>query len=289
MSYKIVTDSSANLPLDIINKYDVDIISLAFYVKGQEYFSYIKGREVDLKPFYTMMRNKELATTSLVSRRECYNVFKKILDQGYDLIYIGFSSGLSGSFHVGASILEELRESYPDRKIMHIDSLAAEMGQGLLVYHALKQQESGCTIDEVYHWQMQNRLHLCHWFTVEDLLFLKRGGRLSAAAAVFGTILSIKPVMHIDDGGRLVPMAKVRGRKTSLDALVDRMEATAIEPTEQTVFISHGDCLEDAEYVSRQVQERLGVKEIRIGIIEPVIGSHAGPGTIALFFLGTER
>ena len=289
MSYKIVTDSSANLPEDIIKKYDVDIISLAFYVEGQEYQSYIKDRTVDLKPFYQMMRNKESVTTSLVSRKSCQDVFRKVLDDGHDLLYIGFSSGLSGSYHVGASVLEELSEEYPNRKVFHIDSLSAEMGQGLLVYHALKQREDGKNMEEVYNWQVENRLNLCHWFTVEDLFFLKRGGRVSATAAVFGTILSIKPVMHVDNGGRLVPMAKVRGRKASLDALVDRMEATAIRPAEQTVFLSHGDCLEEAEYVAKQVRERLGTKDIRIGVIEPVIGAHSGPGTMALFFLGTER
>jgi len=251
--------------------------------------SYIKGQPLDLKPFYAMMRQKEMVTTSLVSRSSCAELFKRVLDDGYDLIYIGFSSGLSGSYHVGASVLEELQVKYPDRKIFHVDSLSAEMGQGLLVYHALKQQEAGKSIEEVFNWQTENRLNLCHWFTVEDLFFLKRGGRLSAAAAIFGTILSVKPVLHVDNGGRLVPMAKVRGRKASLDALVDRMEATAINPINQTVFLSHGDCLADAEYVAKQVRERLGCKDIHIGIIEPVIGAHAGPGTVALFFLGNER
>ena len=289
MSFKIVTDSCANLTDEMIEKYDIEILSLAFYIKGNEYYSYVKGEETNLKRFYTMMRNKEAVTTSLISRKVCLDVFESILKNGQDLLYIGFSSGLSGSYHVCAATLEELQEKYPERKIYHIDSLAASLGQGLLVYYAVAQQKAGKTIEEVYNWQLENRLRLCHWFTVEDLFFLKRGGRLSATAAVFGTMLSIKPVIHVDNGGRLIPVSKVRGRKKSLEALVDRMDATAINVAEQYVFISHGDCIEDAEYVAEQIRERMNVKDVLINYIDPVIGAHSGPGTVALFFIGSER
>jgi len=289
MSFKIVTDSCANLTDELIEKYDIAILSLAFYVNGEEYYSYTKGEKTDLKRFYTMMRNKEAITTSLISRRVCLDIFEDILNNDQDLLYIGFSSGLSGSYHVGAAVLEELREKYPKRKIYHVDSLAASLGQGLLAYYAAVQKEADKSIEEVYNWQLENRLRLCHWFTVEDLFFLKRGGRLSATAAVLGTMLSIKPIIHVDNGGRLIPVSKVRGRKKSLDALVDRMDATAINASEQYIFISHGDCAEDAEYVAAQARERMNVKDVLINYVDPVIGAHSGPGTVALFFIGNER
>jgi len=196
---------------------------------------------------------------------------------------------LSGTYNVAAMVAEDLREKYPERKIYTIDSLAASMGQGLLVYHAAEQRLAGKSIEEIRDWLLENRLRLCHWFTVDDLLYLKRGGRISAAAAAIGTILSVKPVMHVDDEGKLVPVSKVRGRKKSLVALVDEMEKTCTNPTEQMVFISHGDSMEDARYVENLVRERLNVKDVRINYVDPVIGAHSGPGTVALFFLGTRR
>ncbi len=196
---------------------------------------------------------------------------------------------MSGTYNVAAMVAEDLREKYPERKIYTIDSLAASMGQGLLVYHAAEQRLAGKSIEEIRDWLLENRLRLCHWFTVDDLLYLKRGGRISAAAAAIGTILSVKPVMHVDDEGKLVPVSKVRGRKKSLVALVDEMEKTCTNPTEQMVFISHGDSMEDARYVENLVRERLNVKDVRINYVDPVIGAHSGPGTVALFFLGTRR
>ena len=185
--------------------------------------------------------------------------------------------------------MEELREKFPDRKIRTVDTLAASMGQGLLVYLAAKKRQEGMGLDELGDWVEENRLKLCHWFTVDDLMFLKRGGRVSGAAAVMGTMLGIKPVLHVDDEGHLIPMEKVRGRRASLDALVKHMQATAIRPAEQTVFISHGDCQADCDYVAQQLREKLGVKHIVTSCIGPVIGAHSGPGTVALFFVGEKR
>lgn len=289
MTYRIVTDSSANLTDELIDRYQLEILSLVFMVDGKEYLSYVKGETSDLKQFYTMMRDKKNITTSCISPKSCYDIFEPILQSGDDLLYIGFSSGLSNTYQVGHNVLEEMREKYPERKIYDVDTLAASMGQGLLVVYAARLQEAGKSIEEVYQWLLDQRLHLCHWFTVDDLFFLKRGGRVSATSAVMGTMLSIKPVMHVDDEGRLIPVAKVRGRRQSLDALVERMAKSATEPAKQTVFISHGDCREDAEYVAQKVKERFGVSEIVINYVDPVIGAHSGPGTLALFFLGDKR
>lgn len=289
MSYKIVTDSSCNLPEHLIEEFDLEILSLMFRIGEEEFYSYQKGKITDLKQFYDRMRNKETITTSHINPEVCQEAFEGILQQGEDLLYIGFSSALSGTFQTANFTLEELKEKYPERKIYSVDTLGASLGEGLLVFYAAQMRKSGQSIDEVYAWLMENRLHLCHWFTVEDLFFLKRGGRISGATALLGTLLGMKPVMHMDNEGRLVAVGKVRGRRNSLNALLDHMAETAMKPESQAVFISHGDCLEDAQYVEQQVKERFNVKSTLIHYVDPVIGAHSGPGTIALFFLGSER
>lgn len=211
------------------------------------------------------------------------------LDAGQDVLVLAFSSGLSTTYQSSVIAVEELREQYPDRKIYTVDTLAASLGQGLLVWHAAQLRTQGKTIEEVRDWVEENKLHLCHWFTVDDLNHLKRGGRVSAATALLGTMLSIKPVLHVDDEGHLINMSKARGRAASLKALVDKMEETAIDPAGQTIFISHGDCEGDARKVAGMVKERFGVEVAVIGTIGPVIGAHSGPGTMALFFLGEKR
>lgn len=289
MSFEIVTDSSCNLPEDIIDRYGLHILSLRFLVGNKEYYSYTKGEITDLAQFYTMMRNKEEITTSQISSDICTRLFEDLLQQGKDILYIGFSSALSGTYQVGYLALEALKKKYPDRKIYAVDTLGASLGEGLLVYHAAGLREAGKSIEDVNAWLLENRLHLCHWFTVDDLFFLQRGGRVSGTVAVFGTLLNVKPVMHMDNEGRLIFVTKVRGRKRSLDALVERLDQTAINPSEQSIFITHGDCLEDAQYVAKKIEEKYHPKEIVINWVDPVIGAHSGPGTVALFFLGTER
>ncbi len=289
MSYTIVTDSSCNLTSKQIEDYGVEIISLKYFAGEQAFESYTKGSDPDFKAFYDMARKKEPLSTTLASPELCEQVFDRILAGGSDLIYIGFSSGLSGTYQVAHNILEELKEKYPERKIYDVDSLAASLGQGLLVHYAVNKKREGATIEELYDWLMDNRLKLCHWFTVDDLFYLKRGGRVSGAAAVMGTVLSIKPVMHVDDNGKLIPKSKVIGRKRAIEAMVDKMKETAVNPSEQTIFISHGDCIADAEFLAELVKKEFGVKEVFIHYVEPVIGCHSGPGTLALFFMGTKR
>ncbi len=289
MSFEIITDSSANLPETLIDEYGLHVMPLVFNVKGQEYLGYVKGETIDLAQFYRMMREKENITTSLLNIESCTEFMRNLLEQGKDILYIGFSSGLSGSYQVGDIVAKQLQEEFPERKIYTVDTLAAALGEGLLVYLACQKRKEGCSIEEVYQWVVDNRLHLCHWFTVDDLFFLKRGGRVSQASAIVGSILSIKPVMHVDDEGHLIVMEKVRGRRKSLDALVKHMEETVIDPENQHIFISHGDCLEDAQYVEKLVRDKWNVKDVMIHILDPVIGAHSGPGTVALFFVGTKR
>lgn len=289
MGYEIVTDSSADLTDELIEQYGIHIVSLSFRVGGEEFPCYVQGQKTDYKQFYDRMRKGEMVDTSLIDMSACRDIFESILKRGNDVLYIGFSSALSGSYNAGAMVAESLRDAYSERKIVTIDSLSASMGEGLLVYCAAEQQRAGKTIDEVSDWLIANRLHLCHWFTVDDLFHLKRGGRISAATALVGTVLGVKPVLHVDDEGKLVAVGKVRGRRKSLEALVNEMEKTCINPTEQVVFISHGDCIKDAQYVEKLVRERLNVKDVQINYVDPVIGAHSGPGTIALFYFGTQR
>lgn len=290
MDFAIVTDSSSNLPEDIIDDFGLHVLPLTFMVDGRQYQSYLKGQHTDLAQFYAMMREGKEITTSLPSLAESEALLRGLLDQGRDVLYIGFSSGLSGTFEATDLLLRRLAEEYPDRTILAVDTLAASLGQGLLVWYAATKAREGASITEVRDWLEQNKLHLAHWFTVDDLMFLFRGGRVSKTSAWAGTLLNIKPVMHVDDEGHLVPLEKVRGRRKSLKALVDHMGASALQPVaEQTVFITHGDCREDAELVAQMVRERFGVRDIVINYVDPVIGAHSGPGTMALFFLADQR
>ena len=287
--YVIVTDSSADLTAGMAEELGVEVLPLSFTVKGQTYRNYPDNREMDPGAFYAMLRAGEMATTAAVNVADYTSVLEPLLEQGKDVLVLAFSSGLSATYQSSVIAVEELRARFPERKIFTVDTLCASLGQGLLVYLAAKKQQAGASIEEVRDWAEENKLHLCHWFTVDDLHFLKRGGRISAATAVLGSMLHIKPVLHVDDEGHLINMGKARGRGASLTALVDHMEETAIDPASQVVFISHGDCLADAEKVAGDVKKRLGVKEVVINHVGPVIGAHSGPGTLALFFLGSRR
>ncbi len=288
-TYRIVTDSTTDLTPELIQELDVQVIPLCYMMGGKTYHNIPGGGEMTDKEFYAKLRAGSMSTTTQVNSEEFLHVFTPLLEAGQDVLYIAFSSGLSGTYQSAVLAREELKQRFPDRRLEVFDSLCASMGEGLLVYHAAKLRQAGKSLDEVLAWLKENVLNLCHWFTVDDLNHLKRGGRVSTATALVGTMLGIKPVLHVDDEGHLIPVSKVRGRKQSLDALVRRMEDTVLDPGNQMVFISHGDCLEDAQYVERQIREKLGVQQVKLGFIGPVIGAHSGPGTVALFFLGKER
>lgn len=290
MNFEIVTDSSCNLVEDMIDEFGLHILPLTFMVDGEQYQSYLKGERTDLKQFYTMMREGKVITTSLPNLAESEDLLRGLLDAGHDVLYIGFSSGLSGTYQAIDLLLKDLAAQYPERTVRSVDTLAASGGQGLLVWYAAQKARASASLEEVYTWLEENKLHLAHWFTVDDLMFLWRGGRVSKTNAWAGTILNIKPVMHVDDEGHLIPLEKVLGRKKSLIALVDHMDESAIRPVEdQMVFITHGDCIEDAEFVADLVRSRFGVRDVVINYVDPVIGAHSGPGTMALFFLADKR
>lgn len=288
--FQIFTDSCCNLPYSMIKSFGLKVLPLTFNIDGKQYHSFLEGQEVDLKQFYQMMRDGKEVTTSLPNLHDAKEAFESVLESGKDVLYLGFSSGLSGTYESMNLILDDLKDKYPDRKIYAVDTLAAALGEGMLVYYASVMADEGASIEEVWEWVENNKLRAAHWFTVDDLMFLFRGGRVTRTAALAGTLLSIKPVMHVDDEGHLIPLAKVRSRKKSLGALVDHMKQTVTRPTDdQVIFITHGDCIEDAEYVEKLVRENFQIKDVVINILDPVIGAHSGPGTVALFYMGSER
>ena len=287
--YVIMTDSSCDLPASLADEMELSVLPLSVYIEDKQYINYLDEREIAFSEIYAKLRTKCPAKTSAVNMNDFLEPMEQIVSTGKDLIYIGFSSGLSGTYNAGAAAAKEISEKYPDRKILAVDSLCASLGQGLLVYHAWLQKKAGKTIDELYQWVVDNRLHLCHMFTIDDLMFLKRGGRVSGATAVVGSMLSIKPIMHVDDEGHLIKIGTARGRKASIKALADAAGQQGIDLQNQIIFISHGDCVEDANYLGDIMRERFHVKDVLVNYVGPVIGAHSGPGTIALFFLGTER
>ncbi len=285
--YIISTDSTADLPLDYTKEHKIVIQDLSFSF-GDEMYRGLS--DMPPKVFYQRMRDGDVAKTNACIPGNVKASFEEILKAGKDILHISFSSGLSASYNVVKIVAEELSADYPDRKIAVIDSLAAAPGQGLFVYYAVKNHENGMGFDDNVRELEKLKLHVCHEFTVEDLKYLARGGRISKTTAVLGTIINVKPVLHVDNEGHLINIGKVRGRKQSLNALVDNMgKHLCDEYKNEIVFIGHGDCIEDAEYVRDLVKERFGINNFLINYICPTIGAHSGPGTLALFYLGRER
>ena len=287
--FVLLTDSAADMSQQMAEEAGAVVLPLSFTIQGRTYHDYPDNREMDPALFYDMLRAGEVATTAAVNVDQYVQTLEPLLQAGKDALILAFSSGLSGTYQASVIAVEELREKYPDRKLYTVDTLCASLGQGLLVWLAAQERKKGKSIEEVRDWAEANKLRLSHQFTVDDLHFLKRGGRISATTAVVGSMLQIKPVLHVDNEGRLINIAKARGRRAALKALADKMEKTVAPDGRDLVFISHGDCLKDAELVAEMIQKRLGVREVRLNHIGPVIGAHAGPGTVALFYLGTER
>ena len=286
MSYQIITDSCCDLPREVASQLDIHCVPLTLMFRNRIWED---TTDEGLKAVYDGLRTGESATTAAANPENWKEAMEPILAQGKDLLVLAFSSGLSTTYQSAAIAAADLQEAYPQRQIKVVDTLCASMGQGLLVWYACKKQREGQSLEEVWQWCENNKLHLCHWFTVDDLMFLKRGGRVSAATAVLGTMLNIKPVMHVDDEGHLIKVSTARGRKASIEALAAKLAATGLPGENETVFISHGDCQEEAEYLAARLKEKCGVKEVIIGYVGAVIGSHSGPGTMALFFLGNKR
>lgn len=287
--YRIITDSTSDLTQEQTERLDVTVIPMNFTIGNDSLLDDPDERSISSHDFYRRLAAGETSTTNQISMIAFEEVFEPFLASGLDVLYLGFSSGLSGTYGNSVLAARELAEKYPERRIYAVDTLAASLGEGLLVYHATQKKRGGAGIDEVKSWVEQNRNRLNHWFTVDDLNHLKRGGRISGAAALVGTMLGIKPVLHVDDEGHLILMEKVRGRRQSLDALVSHMAEAALEPENQMIFVSHGDSPEGCAYVEEQMRKRLGVREVECGPIGPVIGTHSGPGTVAVFFLGQDK
>ena len=261
--FVILTDSCCDMTARMAADLELEVLPLSLNMEDRVYHNYLDGREIGFQDFYARLRAGALATTSAISVGVFDEAMRKILDSGRDVLYLAFSSALSTTYQSAVIAADDLREAYPGRKIFVVDTLSASLGQGLLVYLCVQEKRKGKTIDQVHVFAEETKAKVCHWFTVDDLNHLKRGGRVSAAAALFGTMLSIKPV--------------------------DRMAESAVDPAGQTIFISHGDCEADAEFVADEVRRRFGVQDIYINYVGPVIGNHSGPGTLALFFLGSRR
>ena len=287
--FALFTDSSCDLPLHLAEEMQLTVLPLTLHMDGSDYKNYLDERDITYPDFYAALPKAQSVKTSATNTQAFIEAMEPVLDAGQDILYIGFSSALSGTCNAGFQAAAELREKYPDRKIYCVDSLCASMGEGLLVTLADQKRRTGASIEEVRDYVEDTKLHVCHWFTVDDLNHLKKGGRVSATAAFLGTMLGIKPIMHVDNAGRLIPVDKQRGRKASVRRLADEMQRLAINPAEQKVYISHGGCEEDAKTLANIIRERMGTTDITIGYVGPVIGAHSGPGTLALFFLGTER
>ena len=287
--YIIITDSSCDLPDSLVRELELTVLPLSFIMDGKTYRNWPDNREMSPGEFYNKQREGLMATTNAVNVGEASDAMEAVLKQDKDVLVLGFSSGLSTTYNSFKIAADELAEKYPSRRIYTVDTLCASLGQGMLVYQAAKLRQAGKSMEEVRDWVEANKLRQCHYFTVNDLFFLKKGGRVSAATAVVGTMLQIKPVLHVDDEGHLINVAKARGRKASLTALVDKVGELADDPASQTMFISNSDCAEDAQFVADEIRKRYGTKEIVINSIGPVIGAHTGPGCVALFFTGRHR
>lgn len=285
-NFKILTDSGCDLPGAMLQELELTVVPLTVNFRGQSLEDTV---DEGIQELYQGFRSGEAATTSAVNPDRWGGEMEKILQEGQDVLTVAFSSGLSTTYQSAVIAAEELKEKYPDRKIFVVDSLCASMGQGLLLWYAAKKRAEGMDIEGVHQWLEEHKLNLCHWFTVDDLMYLKRGGRVSAATALVGTMLQIKPVLHVDNEGHLINVAKARGRKASIQALAKKVTELGLPGENDTMFISHGDCRQEAEELASILKEQYGVKEVIIGYVGAVIGSHSGPGTIALFFLGKNR
>ena len=285
--FQIFTDSACDIYPDVLEKWGVGCVSLAFRFDhmNQDF----KNEDMPIEEFYRHMRDGHVAKTNAVNSETFREAFEKVLSEGTDILYLGFSSGLSTTFQQGKLAAEDLAAAYPDRTVIAIDTLCASAGEGLLLKLALDKKNSGASIEETAAYVNELIPKLAHWFTVEDLVYLKRGGRVSPAVALVGGMLQIKPVMHVDDEGHLIKVGTVRGRKASLAALADKLIETAEDPENGTFFISHGDCAEDAQTLCDMIAARGGNNVEIITHVGTVIGAHSGPGTMALFFVAKQR
>ena len=287
--YIIMTDSCCDLSDEMAKELELNVVPLTVHLEGKDYPNYLDGSAISNAEFYSAIRAGKVASTSAANVGQFQDAMRAVLDTGKDIVCVCFSSALSTTYQSATIAADDLRADYPEREIYVVDSLSASLGQGLLLYLTVQQKRAGLSAKELADWVVSNRLSVDHWFTVDDLNYLKKGGRVSAATALVGTMLSIKPIMHTSDEGKLTVVGKARGRKSSLNTLIDTVGRLGINLQDQVMFICQADCQAEAETVAAQLKQRYGVKEVYINYIGPVIGSHTGPNTMGLFFVGTER
>lgn len=288
MNYVITSDTTCDMSQGFLDENEVKVLALSYTVDDVTY-SGLGDDRLTTKEFYQKLRAGSMPQTAQANPEQAASLFESYLKEGVSVLHIAFSSALSGSYQSTVIAADDLNGKYGDAKVITIDSKCASMGEGLFLYDAIQLKKEGRSLEEAAEWLESHKLNVCHNFTVDDLFHLHRGGRVSKTAAVFGSMLGVKPVLHVDNEGRLIPIQKIRGRKQSLVALVDNMEKCMGGMKNDVVFISHGDCLEDAEFVAAEVKKRFGIKNVTIGDIGPVIGTHSGAGTVALFFMGEHR
>ena len=286
-NYKIITDSCCDFTEEQYRQLDVSYVPLSVMYNGESHSNF--SEEAAVKAFYDQLRAGVTATTSAVNPEGWANLMKPILEEGKDVLVLAFSSGLSATYQSAVIAAGELREQYPERTINVVDTLCAALGQGLLVWYACQKRDAGMSLAELTAWVEENKLHICHWVTVDDLSHLKRGGRISATTALVGTMLNIKPIIHVDDEGKLINVAKARGRKSAISFLADKLGTLGEGYDNDTIFLVHGDCAGEAEQLAEICRSKYGVKNVLIGYLGPVIGAHTGPGVLALFFMGKNR
>ena len=285
--YVILTDSCCDFSAEMVEELGVHLLPLSFLMEGKEYFNYPDNRDMDPKVFYGKLRAGTLGTTSAVNVAVFTEAMTPIVESGKDILCVSFSSGLSTTYQSACIAAKDVMDAHPDSRVLVVDSRAASLGQGLLVYLAVQEKNKGRSLEELRDFVEERKSHIDHWFTVDDLNHLKRGGRVSAAAALVGTMLQMKPVLNVDDEGHLIPVLKVRGRKASIKALLDKMDELVEDPS--VVFISHGDCEEDARTLAGMIRAKYPVEKLVVNYVGPVIGNHSGPGTLALFFQGKHK
>lgn len=286
-NFTIFTDSACDIKTETLSQWGIENVELSFRFEGEEK-EYLNS-DMDISKFYGRMKEGGVAKTAAINPDTFEKEFEKVLSDGKDVLYLAFSSGLSTTCNSARIAADELSSKYPDREIRVVDTLAASAGQGLLVYFAAEKKKEGATLSEIADYIESIKLKLCHWFTVDDLVYLKRGGRVSPAVALIGKALGIKPIMHVDNDGKLIKMGTIRGRNASIVGLCDKYTELSENKEEGTIFISQADCIGDAQKLASMIQEKHGVKTQIITDVGTVIGAHSGPGTLALFFVGTER
>lgn len=288
MAFKLMTDNTADLPMAYYDEHDITVLTLPAKVEDKIYADY---REIDYTVFFEQMRKGSMPTTSQVNPAEAKDAFLEQIKEHKEILYLAFSSGLSGTYNSIRMAAEEVMEENPDVRIRVIDTLCAALGEGMLVMKTVELKEAGKTMDETADWVEQYKMNVVHLFTVDDLFHLYRGGRVSKATAVVGTLANIKPILHVDEEGKLINIGKVRGRKKSLSTLISLMETKmgSFADKNTVITISHGDCEDDAKLLAEMIKEKYGIEQILINCLGATIGAHTGPGLIALFFMGDER